>query len=247
MAERLPWFKLFAADYLLDSDVDSMPREAEGLLLRMWCMCHIEGSCPAEPEELARKTRCSLQYVLQYKRHCQLLFELRDGRLYSRRMEEEKRRSEQARENASKRYAQSKQSSSESGSANGNANGSAIRTAQSQSQSQNQGHSQNQKRGADAPTRARQMPDGFTPKPSHSNLAAELGIDLGKAFPHFKDHHLSKGNTFKDWDRALNSWLRREQKLSRGNLHANLNRAEQRQADNLAACAAVKRDLGLVG
>ena len=96
-----PWFKFFSADYLLDPDVDAIPPEAEGLLVRMWCICHREGSCPAAPEEIARKTCRSLQYVLQCKRHCEPFFELQGGRFYSRRMEEEKNRSKQAGENAS--------------------------------------------------------------------------------------------------------------------------------------------------
>jgi hypothetical protein len=104
MASPLPWFKLFASDYLLDPDVDAMPREAEGLLLRMWCICHREGSCPVDVETLARKTQCGWEYVSRVLPDCQPFFELREGRLYSRRMEEEKRRSEQARENANKRY-----------------------------------------------------------------------------------------------------------------------------------------------
>ncbi len=103
MSEQ-PWFKFYAADYLLDPDVDQIPREAEALLVRMWCVCHREGSCPADPETLARKTLCSLQYVLQCKPHCDRFFELQDGKLYSRRMQEEKRRSDQARVNANKRY-----------------------------------------------------------------------------------------------------------------------------------------------
>ena len=69
--------------------------------------------------------------------------------------------------------------------------------------------------GANAPRRppekrACQMPDGFQPKESHQQLATELGIDLQTAFEKFKDHHLSKGSKFKDWDRALNTWLRNE-------------------------------------
>jgi uncharacterized protein YdaU (DUF1376 family) len=95
---------MFAADYLLDPDVDAMPREAEGLLLRMWCICHREGSCPADIETLARKTQCSREYVSKFKAECEQFFELREGRLYSLRMEEEKRRSEQARQNANKRF-----------------------------------------------------------------------------------------------------------------------------------------------
>jgi uncharacterized protein YdaU (DUF1376 family) len=100
-----PWFKIFAADYLLDPDVDALPREAEALLLRMWCICHREGSCPADLETLARKTQCSQEYVSKFKAECEQFFELREGRLYSLRMEEEKRRSEQARKNANKRFA----------------------------------------------------------------------------------------------------------------------------------------------
>lgn len=99
-----PWFKFYAADYLLDPEVDAIPREAEALLLRMWCVCHREGSCPADVETLARKTLCSLEYVSRFKPRCEPFFEFRDGKLYSRRMEEEKRRSEQARENANKRF-----------------------------------------------------------------------------------------------------------------------------------------------
>ena len=99
-----PWFKFYAADFLLDPDVDAMPREAEALLIRMWCLCHREGSCPADVGTLARKTLCSQEYVSRFKPRCEPFFEFRDGKLYSRRMEEEKRRSEQARENANKRF-----------------------------------------------------------------------------------------------------------------------------------------------
>ena|ERR1700757_3993426 len=76
----MPWFKLYASDYLVDARIDAMSREAEALLIRMWCICHIEGSCPNDPGELARKTRCDLQYVLQCKQHCDPLFDLRDGK-----------------------------------------------------------------------------------------------------------------------------------------------------------------------
>jgi uncharacterized protein YdaU (DUF1376 family) len=135
MSEQ-PWFKFYAADYLLDPDVDSIPREAESLLVRMWCICHREGSCPVDVETLARKTQCSQQYVSQFKPQCEPFFELRDGKLYSRRMEDEKQRSEQARKNANSRYAKSKPKSkskavseSESESERGSADCTATRTA----------------------------------------------------------------------------------------------------------------------
>lgn len=109
-----PWFKFYGGDFLLDPDVDAMPREAEALLIRMWCVCHREGSCPADVESLARKTLCGVDYVSRYKPHCDRFFELRDGRLYSRRMDHEKQRSEQARKNANARFKNKPDSKSES-------------------------------------------------------------------------------------------------------------------------------------
>jgi hypothetical protein len=59
------------------------------------------------------------------------------------------------------------------------------------------------------------MPEGFQPNAHHRTLALELGINLAEAFETFADHHASKGNKFKSWDRALNTWLRREKQFSR--------------------------------
>jgi uncharacterized protein YdaU (DUF1376 family) len=109
-----------------------MPREAEGLLWRMWCICHLEGCCPCDVENLARKARCTMDYVSKYKSYCEPFFQLENGKLYSRRMQEEKRKSEIARNNANQRYQKSKsepkpesESESERRSATGSANGSA--------------------------------------------------------------------------------------------------------------------------
>ena len=113
-----PWFKLYSADTLMDSKLDAIPPEAEGLVLRIWCICHIEGRCPAEPKELARKTRRSLDYVLQYKSQCESLFALQDGFYISPRMERERKRSEINRANAKDRW---KHKTSMVCNANGNA------------------------------------------------------------------------------------------------------------------------------
>jgi hypothetical protein len=62
--------------------------------------------------------------------------------------------------------------------------------------------------------KAASMPESFQPKTHHRALAAQLGIDLDREFEVFKDHHLAKGSRFKDWNRALNTWLRRAQQFS---------------------------------
>lgn len=63
---------------------------------------------------------------------------------------------------------------------------------------------------------ARQLPKDFAPTAYHHNLAAELGVDFSSEFTQFKDFHGSKGSTFKDWNLALNTWLRNAKKFNRG-------------------------------
>jgi uncharacterized protein YdaU (DUF1376 family) len=226
MADQ-PWFKFYAADYLLDPDVDAMPREAEALLVRMWCICHREGSCPTDVGTLARKTQCSEQYVSQFKPLCEPFFELQGGKLYSRRMEEEKLRSEQARKNANKRYTpkskpkseSESESESERGSANCTAIGTANRTANGTA--------------AQRPT-LEQIQGYCQERKNHVNPQQWF------------DHYASNGwkvgrNPMKDWKAAVRTWER-----NGVNGNGNGNRAQQRQSDNLAALAEVKRDFGLV-
>jgi uncharacterized protein YdaU (DUF1376 family) len=209
MSEQ-PWFKFYAADYLLDPDVDAMPREAEALLVRMWCICHREGSCPVDVETLARKTQCSQEYITQFKPQCQAFFELRDGKLYSRRMEEEKLRSEQARKNANKRYAPKSKSDSKSkskserGTATGTATGSAVASA--------------------------------AHKPTLNEVQAycaerKNGVDPQQWFDHYSSNGWKVGrNPMKNWKAAVRTWER-----NGVNSNGNGNRAQQRQAANLAA------------
>jgi len=132
-----PWFKLYATDYLLDSRVDSLPLEAQAVLVRMWCLCNIDGCCPSEIEEIARKARLSVQVVAGYVEQLLPFFDVRNGRLYSLRMEEEKRKSEAAQQGARKRGEQLRL-------ANRSPDRSADRSTQNQSQNQTQTQSRSQ-------------------------------------------------------------------------------------------------------
>jgi hypothetical protein len=138
-----PWFKFWAADYLTDPDVQKLPFEAQGLLLRMWCACHIDGSIPAEPEELSVLIRSKLHSVLLSYPLCKPFFELHDGMLFSPRMEREKKKSEQARVNAE---AKKNKGTYAIGSANGSANGSAKTPAQNVRRPEGQKEVQDQKK-----------------------------------------------------------------------------------------------------
>lgn len=65
--------------------------------------------------------------------------------------------------------------------------------------------------------KATQMPKGFAPSDKHQQLALDMGADLNSEFLAFTDFHVSKGNVFKDWNAALNSWLRNTRKFGQRN------------------------------
>ena len=68
-------------------------------------------------------------------------------------------------------------------------------------------------------------PENFTPNENNIALAKKLGLDLAAIVPKFLENHASKGNTFTDWNLALNTWLRREREFSKSNGHAQPNPA----------------------
>jgi hypothetical protein len=94
-----PWFKVFAADTLTDARLQDSPLATQAIVFRMWCVCHLEGCCPADPEEIAIRTRVRLSDVSLNESFIKSFFELRNGKLYSARMEAEKRRSDTNRRN----------------------------------------------------------------------------------------------------------------------------------------------------
>lgn len=64
--------------------------------------------------------------------------------------------------------------------------------------------------------RKRSMPEDFVPTQAHVDLAESLGVNLRNEWPQFKDYHHSRGNTMKDWDAALRTWIRNANKFGRG-------------------------------
>lgn len=50
-----PWFKFYPADYLLDARVDALSLEAQGILVRLWCLCARDGGIPDDRKVVARR------------------------------------------------------------------------------------------------------------------------------------------------------------------------------------------------
>src|SRR5579884_1483539 len=89
----LPWFKLFARDYLLDDRFFQLSPAAEGLLMRMLCLCWTDGYCPSDVATLAMKIR---RRKTDVQRHLPALLTLfqktEDGRLVYEELEQQRRR-----------------------------------------------------------------------------------------------------------------------------------------------------------
>lgn len=140
-----PWFKFYATDYIMDDDLLVLPPEAEGLLVRIWCLCWRDGSAPADPELLALATRLRARYVRKHLPSVLPFFRVESDALFSARMERERSENEArneiattlARNAANVRWERERREKSGNGDARRNAVRNAERNAcQSQSQSQ---------------------------------------------------------------------------------------------------------------
>ena len=140
-----PWFKFYAADYLLDDAVFEMPPEAGQLLVLTWCLCWRDGCAPADPDKLARAARLDKRYVRRHFDTVARFFRVENGTLISVRMDRERAENSAkteiatalARNAANARWSKQSPAKSGNGDARRNASRNADRNA-CQSQSQNQ-------------------------------------------------------------------------------------------------------------
>jgi hypothetical protein len=53
MAQKMPWFKFYPSDYMRDPKVMALSFEAQGFLVKLWCLCSQEPGAylPASPED----------------------------------------------------------------------------------------------------------------------------------------------------------------------------------------------------
>ena len=53
-----------------------------------------------------------------------------------------------------------------------------------------------------------ELPADWIPTANHAELAIKRGRNLSEEAEAFRAYHLARGNKFKSWDQAFNSWLR---------------------------------------
>lgn len=70
-------------------------------------------------------------------------------------------------------------------------------------------------------TSSTELPEDFEPSENNRLTAEKQGVDLEHELANFKDHHGAKGSKFKDWNLALNTWLRNAGKWAKpSNVHS---------------------------
>lgn len=85
-----PWFKFYASDYLLDAGVDSLPLEAQAILVRLWCLVWRDQFLKDDPDTLARRAVVDVRAMRKHWPALRSFFiETPDG-LVSDRMEKER-------------------------------------------------------------------------------------------------------------------------------------------------------------
>lgn len=101
------YFKLFAREFLTSKEVRDLSLQDQAILLRLWCVCCLDGAIPSDLEELSLVCGVKASLLRSFERSLQRPFERffqRDatGSLFSPRMERERERNEKVREGASK-------------------------------------------------------------------------------------------------------------------------------------------------
>jgi hypothetical protein len=67
-------------------------------------------------------------------------------------------------------------------------------------------------------TKETELADDYSPKETHFELAKQLNVNVNAELLKFSDYHKSRGNKFKSWDFAFNTWLRNASDFKRPNV-----------------------------
>lgn len=223
MSTKKPWFPLYAADYL--TDTQAMPAMAWSIYTRMIFSSWVNGSLAdpmagkAELHEIAYLCNCGPQDVTDAWPIVGPKFERTDdGRIHSPRLERERERADKI----SKGKAVGGRASAASRRKNPSGNSEKEHlfpfagTNDEQKATQSQSQSQLQLR-EDPPTprsrgkRATRLPEDWKPDGKlHAECKLKFPkVDLKSETEKFKDYFIGKGRTYVDWRRTWRNWMRR--------------------------------------
>ena len=87
------------------------------------------------------------------------------------------------------------------------------------------------------PIRKTQIQELFCVTEKHIEMARKNGWpNPAEEIDGFKDYHLARGTTFKDWDRAFYTWLRNSKRFNQSAKQGNVSRREQAMLNTISTC-----------
>lgn len=237
MSTKRPWFPLYAADFL--TDTQAMTARAVGVYTRLLLYQWINGSVPRPPSQLSRVAGCSLSELDEVWPELDHKFNGDHETIRNPRME--KVREQQERFIESRRQA---------GRASGEARrrkskgvndiehvfdlvGNETRTKSNQSKSKSNTKRERGARSARqaAAKRATRLPEDWEPDEKLLAWAAEKcpKVNVKEETQIFRDYFIGAGRTKVDWRRTWQVWMRKEQKK----LHKVKRRLTYQQAERI--------------
>jgi uncharacterized protein YdaU (DUF1376 family) len=211
---KSPWFKFYASDFLLDSKVDSLPLEAQAILIRMWSVIWIDGSIPDDPKIISRLCRIDISSVQKHMQNLMQMFHKdASGFLHSKRMEDEMSKYGHI-SNARKHAAEVRWNKQDTklANANGNANGHA-KAMQSESESDINLFKQNSSK------RGTRLSDEFQVTDAHRQFSSKENLPspdllIAEFRDYWKSQPGAKGVKL-DWDATFRNWIRNSSRMGR--------------------------------
>lgn len=224
------WMPLFIGDYL--ASTSRLTTEQHGAYLLLIMDYWKNGALPDNDQILAQIARLAPDAWSMHRAVLKQFFTVSDGQWRHARIEKElsaaREKKVKAREKAEaaararwekqKARKESQEQCSTHAPSKASGNASALHEeCPSPSPSPSPSDSNSKDMGAGKRRqRAHQLPDDFEPTEKHRALAGELGVILIDEFAKFRDYHRAKGSTMKDWNAALNNWLRNAKDFQRG-------------------------------
>ncbi len=215
MSTKKPWFPLYAADFL--TDTQAMSYEALGAYFRLLCYQWINGSIPRPPSQMSRIIGCTLDELDGLWIELECKFEGDHVTVRNGRLERERIRADKISEGARVAgLASGKARKKDSGNSDkehpfpNRSTDEATESNQSQSQSQLQ-------LKEDPPTprtrgkRATRLPEDWKPDGQLRIWATKNvpKVDLNYETDKFRDYFIGKGRTYVDWRRTWQNWMRK--------------------------------------
>ncbi len=230
MSNKRPAFQFYIGDWRKDPGVQALDYEARGVWLEMLLLMHesddrgrlLLNGRPMPDQALARNlgiTEASLkQIVSKIEGYGVASRDPETGALYCRRMVRDEdlrqKKVEAGRKGGTISRPPPKQAGSTTEGAD-EANGGSSSSTSVEEKSKRR--------------RKQVFPKGWKPHQRHHEKAAKLGLDVEHEAEMFENFHLSKGNTYLDWDRTFYTWLGKAAEFSGGKAHT------QREANETMA------------